>query len=422
MDSSSISLISGLGVLLIMSGFFSATETAFTSFNSVRVKNLASNGNKRAALVLQLAEDFDRVLTTLLIGNNIVNITAASIGTLIFTRSFGDLGVSISTVVVTLLVLIFAEIFPKTLAKEIPERFTMFAAPLVRVLIVVFAPLNVFFAWGKRQISNRFNVGAEEKGITEEELLTIVEEAQIDGGINEQEGDLIRSVIEFDDLEVVDIVTPRVDVVAVSEYASTDEILEVFRETGYSRIPVYQESIDDIIGVIHQKDFHNEIAQTEKSIEVIMKPAIFVTESMKISSLMSHLQQSKSHIAVVTDEFGGTVGIVTMEDIIEELVGEIWDEHDEVVEEIECLAENEFRVMAGANLDKVFRLLDITDHETDATTVGGWVIEHLGKVPEEGDHFIYENLSATISKTNSRRVLEVMLRIIETDDVEGEVS
>lgn len=421
MDGSSITLITSLGVLLMMSAFFSATETAFTSFNSVRVKNTASNGNKRAALVLQLAEDFDRVLTTLLIGNNIVNITAASIGTLIFTRSFGDIGVSISTVVVTILVLTFGEILPKTFAKESPERFAMFAVPVVRVLMVVFAPLNLFFAWVKNFLTSRFNVSSDEKGITEEELLTIVEEAQIDGGINEQEGDLIRSVIEFDDLEVVDIVTPRVDVVAVSESASTDEILEVFRDTGYSRIPVYQDSIDDIVGVIHQKDFHNEMAQTEKAIETIMKPPIFVTESMKISSLMRHLQQSKSHIAVVTDEFGGTVGIVTMEDIIEELVGEIWDEHDEVIEEVELLGENEFKVMAATNLDKVFRMLSITDEETDATTVGGWVIEQLGRVPKQGDHFVYDNLSVTISKTNSRRVLELMLKL-EEDEVQDEVS
>lgn len=422
MDDSSITLISSLGLLLMMSAFFSATETAFTSFNSVRMKNAAANKEKNAALVLQLAEDFDRVLTTLLIGNNIVNITAASIGTLIFTRSFGDIGVSISTVVITLLVLIFAEIFPKTFAKESPERFAMFAAPLVRVLLVIFAPLNLFFAWGKSQIAKRLNVAPDEKGITEEELLTIVEEAQIDGGINEREGDLIRSVIEFDDLEVVDIVTPRVDVVAVSETASKEEILEIFRDTGFSRIPVYRESVDDIIGIIHQKDFYNEVAQTERPIESIMQPVIFVTESMKISSLMRHLQQNKSHIAVVTDEFGGTVGIVTMEDIIEELVGEIWDEHDEVVEEVEQIAENEFKVMAGANLDKVFRLLDVADDETDATTVGGWVIEQLGRVPQEGDHFAYGELEVTISKTNSRRVLEVMFQVNEDFAIEDEVS
>ena len=373
-------------------------------------------------MVLELAEDFDRVLTTLLIGNNIVNITAASIGTLIFTRSFGDLGVSISTVVITLLVLIFGEIFPKTLAKESPDRFAMSAAPIVRVLLVVFAPLNLFFAWAKTLMARKLNVIPDDKGITEEELLTIVEEAQIDGGINEQEGDLIRSVIEFDDLEVVDIVTPRVDVVAIPETASSDEILEVFRDTGYSRLPVYHDSIDDIIGVIHQKDFYNEVVQAEKSIESIMKPAIFVTETMKISSLMSHLQQNKSHIAVVTDEFGGTVGIVTMEDIIEELVGEIWDEHDEVVEEVEQLADNEFKVMASANLDKTFRMFGVDDEETDATTVGGWVIEQLGRVPQEGDQFDFENLSVTIAKTSSRRVLEVVFHVQEEYELQDEVS
>lgn len=414
----SITLLTSLGALLFMSAFFSATETAFTSFNSVRMKNTASNGDAKAALVLRLTENFDRVLTTLLIGNNIVNISMASIGALIFTRSFGDIGVTISTAVITILVLVFGEILPKTFAKESPERFAMFAAPTVRVLTVIFAPLNGFFAWGKDRITSTFNVAAEEKGITEEELLTIVEEAQIDGGINEEEGDLIRSVIEFDDLEVVDIVTPRVDVVAASESASTEEILAIFRDTGYSRLPIYRESVDNIIGVIHQKDFHNEVAYAKMPLETIIKPAIFVTESMKISTLMRQLQQHKSHIAIVTDEFGGTLGIVTMEDIIEELVGEIWDEHDEVVEEIEQVAEGEYKVMAGANLDKIFRLLDIDDEETGATTVGGWVTEQLGRVPEEGDHFIYENVSTTITKTNSRRVLEVLFKIIAVEEAQ----
>lgn len=414
----SITLLTSLGALLFMSAFFSATETAFTSFNSVRMKNTASNGDAKAALVLRLAENFDRVLTTLLIGNNIVNISMASIGALIFTRSFGDIGVTISTAVITILVLVFGEILPKTFAKESPERFAMFAAPTVRVLTVIFAPLNGFFAWGKDRITSTFNVAAEEKGITEEELLTIVEEAQSDGGINEEEGDLIRSVIEFDDLEVVDIVTPRVDVVAASESASTEEILAIFRDTGYSRLPIYRESVDNIIGVIHQKDFHNEVAYAKMPLETIIKPAIFVTESMKISTLMRQLQQHKSHIAIVTDEFGGTLGIVTMEDIIEELVGEIWDEHDEVVEEIKQVAEGEYKVMAGANLDKIFRLLDIDDEETGATTVGGWVTEQLGRVPEEGDHFIYENVSTTITKTNSRRVLEVLFKIIAVEEAQ----
>ncbi|HBG00326.1 MAG TPA: HlyC/CorC family transporter [Firmicutes bacterium] len=420
MDGSSITLIVSLGVLLMMSAFFSATETAFTSFNAVRLKNASANGNKKAALVLELAEDYDRVLTTLLIGNNLVNITAASIGTVIFTRRFGEIGVTLSTVVVTVLVLIFAEIFPKSLAKESADQFVMVVAPMVRVLIVIFAPLNHAFSWGKRQLSKRLNV--TNPGMTEEELLTIVEEAQIEGGINEQEGELIRSVIEFDDLEVGDIVTPRVDVVAVADSASTEEILEVFRDTGYSRLPVYQGSIDEVVGIINQKDFHNEVARTKKSIDSIMKPAIFVATSMKLSALMSHLQQTKSHIAVVTDEYGGTLGIVTMEDIIEELVGEIWDEHDEIVEEIEELADNEYRVLASANLEKVFRLLDIDNDDTDATTVGGWAIEELGRVPQEGDQFDFENLSVTISKTNARRVLETIIRVNEDLLSEEDVS
>ena len=421
MDGSGIILVLSLGGLLIMSAFFSATETAFTSFNSIRLKNASSKGNKRAERVLELAGDYDGVLTTLLIGNNIVNITAASIGTVIFTRSLGNLGVAVSTVVVTLLVLTFGEIFPKTFAKEGADQFAMFAVPVVGALMVFFGPLNRFYAWSKDLLARRFNV-ATDRGITEEELLTIVEEAQNEGGINEQEGELIRSVFEFDDLEAEDIITPRVDVVAVADDASQEDILKAFRHSGYSRLPVYQGSIDEVAGIINQKDFHNEVVQNGRTIASIVQPAIFVTASVKLNILMRHLQQKKSHIAVVVDEYGGTLGIVTMEDIIEELVGEIWDEHDQVLEDIEQQTENAYKVLASANLEKVFRVLDAYDEETEATTVGGWVVEKLGRISQEGDEFDFENLSITILKTSSRRALEVLIRV--NDDVldEDEMS
>jgi CBS domain containing-hemolysin-like protein len=393
-----------------MSAFFSATETAFTSFNAVRMKNASSAGNKRSGLVLKLAEDYDRLLTTILIGNNIVNITAASIGTVIFTRSLGDLGVTVSTVVVTLLVLTFGEIFPKTFAKEAADQFAMFAVPFMRVLIVLFAPLSRFYAWAKDILSRRFSL-AQEQGITEAELLTIVDEARSEGGIRQQEGELIRSIFQFDDLEAEDIITPRVDVVAVPRDASTDEILGLFRQTGFSRLPVYQSSIDEVVGIINQKDFHNEVVQNNATLASIVQPAIYVTSSTKLNALMSHLQQRKSHLAVVVDEYGGTLGIVTMEDIIEELVGEIWDEHDQIVEDIKQRTDNEYRVLASAHLEKVFRELDFYDEETEAVTVGGWVVEKLGRISQEGDEFEFENLSVTISKTSSRRVLEIIIQI-----------
>ncbi len=410
MAGSSVTLIVSLGVLLMISAFFSATETAFTSFNTFRLKNERAHGNRKAALVLELAEDYDRVLTTLLIGNNVVNITTASIGTVIFTRSLGEFGVTVSTIVVTLLVLTFSEIFPKTFAKQGADQFAMLAAPIVRILIVILAPLNGFYAWIKGLLARRLSVSRNER-ITEEELLTIVQEAQSVGGIKEQEGDLIRSVFEFDDLEAGDILTPRVDVVAVSDEATTEEILEVFRRSGYSRLPVYRGSVDEIVGIINHKDFHNEVVQSGKPIPSITQPAAFVPASTKLDTLLVQLQQNKSHIAVVVDEFGGTVGIVTMEDILEELVGEIWDEHDRVVDDIRKTGENEYRVMASTSLEKFFRTLGVRDEETEASTVGGWAIEQLGRVSEEGDMFDFENLSITVSKTSSRRILETRILV-----------
>lgn len=410
MDSgSSITMLASIAGLILMSAYFSATETAFSALNKVRLKKLASDGNKRAELTLNLAEKYEQLLSTILIGNNIVNITAASLGTVIFVRYLGDVGVSVSTVVITLLVLIFGEISPKILAKAAPEKFAMFSAPIIKLLIVVLTPINyVFTKWG-RLVSKAAKTD-DERGITEEELLTYVEEAEHDGGINQNEGDLIRSVIEFDDLEAVDILTPRVDVAALPITASTDEIMELFMETGYSRIPIYNGTIDDIIGILHYKDFHKQVIINGRSVRSVLQPAIFIAESMKIADVLTVLKQAKSHIAVITDEFGGTVGIVTLEDILEELVGEIWDEHDEVINEFEEIGPNEFKILCSASIDKMFDLFEI-DQETDAATVSGWVIQQLGRIPKEGDTFEYENLYVTVSKTDHRRVLEITVAV-----------
>lgn len=409
MDSSSITLIIVLAVLIAMSAYFSATETAFSTFNRIRVKNMANGGDKRAALVLHLSENYDRLLSTILIGNNIVNISSASLATVIFVKHFGDAGVTLSTVVMTVLVLIFGEISPKSLAKEAPETFSMFSAPVLKIFIIVLGPLNYFFMLWKKLLSKLFQVSPD-RGITEEELITMVEEAHHDGGIDAQESELIRSAIEFNDLDVTDILTPRIDLISVSDDEDQDKIDRIFLDSGYSRLPVYQGTVDNIIGVINQKDFHNFIYHKEKTIQNIMKPVLFVAPSMKISRLLKMLQKQKSHIAVITDEYGGTMGIVTMEDIIEELVGEIWDEHDEVVTEFVELSNREYRISCGANLDKMLKLFHI-DQDFEATTVGGWVTEQVGRIPVEGDQFDYANLHITVLVTDHRRVTEILVEI-----------
>ena len=387
---------------IIMSGYFSATETAFSSLNRIRIKNMADKGNKRAALVLKLSEDYDRLLSTILIGNNIVNIACASLSTLLFVRLLGeDAGASVSTAVTTVIVLVFGEVSPKSIAKESPEKFSMFSAPILNFMAVLLTPLNFLFKQWKKVLSSFLHSSAS-NGITEEELITIVEEARQDGGIDEQEGDLLRNALEFNELKAADILTPRIDVVGVNVCAGAEEIASVFTETGYSRLPVYQDSIDNIVGILYHKDFYNKIYGTGKGIKDVIRPALFITRHKKISQLQE-LQASNHHIAVVIDEFGGTVGIVTLEDILEELVGEIWDEHDEIIRSVEKLSDDEFLVLGNANVDKLLELLGY-DEETEAVTVNGWIMNELQKLPEKGDSFRFHEWQVTVMEMEERRV------------------
>ena len=402
-------------ICVMMSAYFSATETAFSSLNRIRVKNMAEKGNKKAKLVMQLADDYDSLLSTILIGNNIVNILLASLATLLFVDMLGeDIGPSVSTAVTTIVVLIFGEVSPKSIAKESPEQLAMFSAPFLQLLVIVLTPFNYLFGLWKKMLSKLIK-SENNSSITEEELLTIVAEAQQEGGIDEQESMLIRSAIEFSEQEAKDILTPRIDIEGVSTEASKEEIAKVFVETGYSRLPLYEESMDHIIGVIYQKDFYNYIYHTDKEITSIVRPALFIPESKKIGELLKELQYKKSHIAVVLDEYGGTTGIVTMEDILEELVGEIWDEHDEVTHEIEKVSDTEYLVLGSTNLEDLFEMLDKEkDEDMEVLTVSGWVMELLGKIPEKGDKFEFENLQVSVLEMDEKRVEKIRIIINET--------
>lgn len=418
MDDGSIIQILVLVVLIVLSGYFSATETAFSALNRIRVKNMASDGNKKAALVQKMAENFDRILSTILIGNNIVNIAATSIATLLFIDICkGDqaLGTTVATVVVTVVVLIFGEITPKSLAKERPESFAMFSAPILRVFMFILYPLNLIFTGWKMLVSLVVKP-SEDKGEIEEELLTMVEEAETEGDMEEEEVELIRNAIEFKDIEVGDILQPRVNVVAIDTEDDWNEVDKLFRESGYSRLPVYRDTIDNIIGVVNQKDFY---MAKSRELRGITKPIEYVVPTMKISELLVKLQHSKSHMAAVVDEYGGTAGIITLEDVIEELVGEIWDEHDEIVESFKKISDNEYRIDCSANLADMFEFLDI-EYELDIATVSGWVIEELKQLPRPGDKFEYKNLSVTVVKTDTRHVLEIVVKVNEISDDEEE--
>lgn len=413
MEEQSISLIIIIGCI-IMSAYFSATETAFSSLNRIRIKNMAEKGNKRAGLVLKLSENYDGLLSTILIGNNIVNIASASLATVIFVKLLGDeAGASISTVVTTIVVLIFGEVSPKSIAKESPEQFAMFSAPFLNAFMVLLTPANYLFKQWKKLLSVLIRTSGD-SGITEEELLAIVEEAKQDGGIDEQEGSLIKSAIEFTELEAMDIATPRVDVTGIPVDADKEEIAAVFGETGYSRLPVYKDKIDDIIGIIYQKDFYNQVYRGVCGVEAIVRPALYVAKSKKINVLLKELQKNKMHIAVVIDEFGGTMGIVTLEDILEELVGEIWDEHDVVVQEIEKISDQEYLVLGNTSVEKLFEELG-GEEEFESFTVSGWVMELAERIPEEGDVLYYENMTITVMKMKDRRVEQV--RIVLEEEV-----
>lgn len=390
-------------LFIVMSAYFSATETAFSSLNRIRIKNLADKGNKRAALVAKLSEQYDSMLSTILIGNNIVNIGCSSLATVLCLKWLGEeIGPSVSTIATTVVVLIFAEITPKSIAKESPEKFAMFSASILQVLMFILTPFNYLFGLWKILLSKLIKTD-HERGITEEEILTIVEEATQEGGIDEEEGSLIRSAIEFREMEAGDILTPRIDVEGVELQATKEEIAKIFTETGYSRLPVYEDSMDHIVGTIYHKDFHNYVYHTEQEVSEIIRPVRFITKTKKISDLLKELQQEKSHIAVVLDEFGGTVGIVTLEDILEEIVGEIWDEHDEIVQAFEKVSEGEYVVLGSSNVEKLFEELEIED-EVDVITVSGWVMNLLERIPKENDKVMYGDWEITVLEMNGKRV------------------
>lgn len=419
MDSSSLGMTIAIILLICMSAYFSATETAFSSMNRIRLKTRADDGDKRAALVLAMSEDYDRLLSTILIGNNIVNITATTLAAVLFTKLVGqEYGPTVSTIVLTVAVLVFGEVTPKSIAKEQPEKFAMAAAPLLRVLLVILLPLNFLFSLWKKLLNRVFHT-EDDQGITEEELITMVEEAEEEGGLDEHESELIRSAIEFGDLEVGDILTPRVDVFAVPRTATMEEVAAAFAESGYSRLPVYQESIDDIVGVIHEKDFYAARFRGQTSLEGFIGTAHFTTLTTPLDELLRTLQLEKGHMAVVVDEYGGTEGIVTMEDIIEELVGEIWDEHDEVVELFRPQKDGSYLVSCEADLPDLYDLFSIRG-DCDASTVSGWVLEQLNRLPKTGDHFQAEGLDVVITRVERRRVAEVQVRQLPPQDSDDE--
>ncbi|MBQ2277176.1 MAG: HlyC/CorC family transporter [Clostridia bacterium] len=398
-------------VLVLMSGYFSATETAFSSLNKTRLKTLIEKGNKRAALAFDLSEKYDNLLSTILIGNNIVNIAMSSISTLLFLDLLGDMGASVSTAVITVVVLIFGEISPKSIAKECPEKFAMFSAPIINLILIVLTPFNFLFAQWKKLLAKLFSLDNDTK-MSQEELLMLVEEVQQDGSIDKTEGELLKNAIEFGDLEAKDILTHRLDLAAVAVTDSKEEVAKVFLESKFSRILVYDDSIDNIIGVLHHKDFYTESGVTDADIRDIMTPPIFVIKEVKIDLVLRELQKKKSHLAVVLDEYGGTYGVITMEDILDELVGELWTEPEENNENFKKLSDDLYRILASIDLDEFCEYFEI-EIESDMVSFSGWITDRLEKIPTTGDQFEYEGMVIRVLSTDSHRVSEVEVRLTE---------
>ena len=396
-----------MAVCLTLSAYFSATETAFSSANTTRLRTMAEKGSKNAALALRLLEQYDRLLSTILIGNNIVNIATASIGTVLFVRHYGDAGATISTVVVTVVVLIFGEISPKSIAKDCAEKCAMLSAPILRVLIWVLLPLNLLFSLWKKLLARMFRLSADSK-MSQEELLMLVDEVQQDGSIDRDEGELLKNAIGFSEQEAQDILIHRVDLAALPVTASKEEVAALFTKTKYSRLLIYEDSIDHILGTVHQKDFYVGCGVTEKPLADIISPPVFALENEPIRLLLKKLQQAKTHVAVVVDEYGGTCGIVTMEDILEELVGEIWDEHDEEEVFLRKLGPDTYAVDAAMDFDDFAAYFHLKT-DSEMVSVSGWVMEQFGRVPEAGEAFTCGELTVEVTRVENHRIEEIRI-------------
>ena len=405
-----MTLWAALVILVGFSAFFSASETAFSSLNQIRLKSRAEDGDSSAARVLAMAEQYDKLLSTILIGNNIVNIAAASIGTILFTQMLGaERGATVSTIVLTIIVLIFGEVTPKSLAKEMPEKVATAVSPFLVLLMALMTPLTWLFTQWKKLLGHFVHSG-EADTITEGELMTMVSEAENDGELTDRESELIRSAIEFDDVEVEEILTRRVDVVAVEDDIPLEELAQTFAESGYSRLPVYHGTIDNIIGVVHEKDFYIARLKKATKIDDLVVPTLYTTGSTQISQLLRTLREQHHHLAVVVDEYGGTEGIITLEDILEELVGEIWDEHDEVTEDFRKQSDGSWLVSGSASVDDLYEELDLPEEEDiDSNTVNGLVQEKTCHLPKVGDRFTLGEYDGVVTRTAKRRVTEVRL-------------
>lgn len=404
-----------LVILILLSAFFSASETAFTSANRIRLKNLAEEGSKGAAVALKVMERYDKCLTTILVGNNIVNIATSSLATILCVQLFGDRGPVVATAATTVIVLIFGEITPKTIAKGNAEAFCIGIGRILWFLMLILTPVSAIFLLIQKGASKLFNK-KEEVSVTEQELMHIIDEIEDQGVLEEQESALVRNALEFDETTAEEIMQPRVKVVGVELYDSPQKVLELFKTVQYTRLPVYEKSLDHIVGVISYRDFTQKAMERKDfNLNDILLPIIYIPSLMRISEVLKKMQREKEHIAVVVDQYGGTAGILTLEDVLEELVGEIWDEHDEVSTPVKLIAENLYRVSGEVSKTDFNRYFESAEKDVeidgDFNTVGGWVLELFGKIPEVGEKAETDRFKITVESVSHRRIGNMKLQL-----------
>ena len=377
-----------LVILIALSAFFSASETAYTTVNKIRLQNYVDAGSKKAKTALFIAENYDRTLTTILIGNNIVNIGASSIATLLFVKLFGPSGAAISTAVMTILILIFGEVLPKSFAKESSEKFALaFSRPL-RILMTVFWPVVFLFIQLKKVAKHISPIKEEETPtVTEQELKFIVESIEDEGVLEKQESELVQHALEFDEKTVQEVLTPRVDMTTLDIEDDLQTNIGLVLTERFSRIPVCRGTSDRIIGILHTKDLLEALVRGDAiDLASMVQPAFFVYKTKKLSSLLADFKRNKTHVAIVTDDYGGTVGMVTMEDLLEELVGDIWDEDEEIIRDFVRIDSQHFLISGDLTIRELFDHLDLpfSNLESNHTSCGGWALEALGHIPQAG--------------------------------------
>ncbi len=401
-----------IAILIAFSAIFSSTETAFSSVNKIRMKNLAASGNKKAALVMKIKDSFDKALTAILVGNNIVNIASTSIATAAFTRLLGEGSVGIATAVMTVVILVFGEVVPKSLASEHAESIAMAMAAPLYGLIVLFTPIIFFFSCLKKALSGLIGDKNSQPSVTEEELMYLVEEIEDEGVLEEQESDLVRSALQFDEITIEEILVPRVNIAAVEISDSIEKIKDVFFSENYSRLPVYENNIDNIVGIIHQSDFYKMYINGGSSIKEIMNKPLYTSKHKHISQCLLEMQKAKVHMAVVVDQYGGTEGIVTLEDIIEELVGDIYDEGDEEDRTFVKLSDGLFEVSGDLSIADMLEKMELPEDliETDRNSVGGFFTDLLEHIPEKGEVAVSGIFTFTALEANEQKVSRIRVK------------